>query len=76
MSRAAYEIHAAGEVPRDMLEDFGESACRSTLPGPRSTPCWPTSPSCTGCSTSCSRGGFQLVDVRREAFDAWEDGSP
>jgi hypothetical protein len=23
-----------------------------------------------------SRGGFQLVDVRREAFDTWEDGSP
>ena len=22
-----------------------------------------------------SRGGFQLVDVRREAFDAWQEGS-
>jgi len=22
VSRAAYEIHAAGQVPRDMLEDF------------------------------------------------------
>ena len=30
------------------------SRCRSTLPGPRSMPCWPTRPSCTDSSTPCA----------------------
>jgi hypothetical protein len=62
VSRAAYEIHAAGEVPRDMLEDW--TTIHALLADESEL---------HGLLDVLSRGGFQLVDVRREAFDSWEE---
>jgi hypothetical protein len=52
MSRAAYEIHAAVRSPRHAGGLRRSERVRSILRGPRSTRRSPTSPSCTGCSTS------------------------
>jgi hypothetical protein len=74
MSRAAYEIHAAGEVPRDMLEDFEGVSVTVDPAGTTIHALLVDESELHGLLDVLSRGGFQLVDVRREAFDSWEDG--
>ena len=75
VSRAAYEIHAVGEVPRDMLEDFAGVSVSIDPAGTTIHALLADESELHGLLDVLSRGGFQLVDVRREAFDAWEDGS-
>jgi hypothetical protein len=72
MSRAAYEIRAVGEVPRRMLEDF-EGVTVSTDPaGTTIHALLADEAELHGLLDALSRGGFVLVDVRREAFDESE----
>lgn len=74
MSRAAYEIHAAGAVPRDVLEDFEAVSVSIDPAGTTIHALLADESELHGLLDVLSRGGFQLIDVRREAFDAWEDG--
>ena len=73
MSRAAYEIHAAGEVPLDMLEDFAGVSVSIDPAGTTIHALLADESELHGLLDVLSRGGFQLLDVRREAFDVWED---
>jgi len=73
VSRAAYEIHAAGEVPRDMLEDFAGVSVSIDPAGTTIHALLADESELHGLLDVLSRGGFQLVDVRREAFDSWEE---
>jgi hypothetical protein len=76
VSRAAYEIHAVGEVPRDMLEDFAGVSVSIDSAGTTIHALLADESELHGLLDVLSRGGFQLVDVRREAFDTWDDGAP
>ena len=66
MSRAAYEIRAAGEVPRRILDDF-EGATVSTDPaGSTIHVALGDEAELHGLLEALSRGGYLLIDVRRE----------
>jgi len=78
MSRAAYEIRAVGEVPPRVLEDFpgvsvsmdvAVSTIRAELADESEL---------HGVLDALRRGGFTLVDVRREVDyeEAWEPEPP
>ena len=73
MSRAAYEIRAVGEVPREMLEDF-EGATVSIDPAGSTIHAVLTDDAALhGLLDALRRGGFELVDVRREQEHGLED---
>ena len=75
MSRAAYEIRAAGEVPTRMLEDFEGVTVSVDPAGTTIHAMLADEAELHGLLDALRRGGFPLVDVRREAFDSWEEGS-
>jgi hypothetical protein len=66
MSRSVFEIRAVGEVPRDLLDDF-EGATVSLEPGGSTIHvALGDDAELHGLLAALSRGGFALVDVRRE----------
>ena len=75
MSRAAYEIRAVGEVPRGMLEDFEGVTVSVDPAGTTIHAVLADEAELHGLLDALSRGGFVLVDVRREAFDDSEQTS-
>ena len=75
MSRAAYEIRAAGEVPTRMLEDFEGVTVSVDPAGTTIHASLADESELHGLLDALRRGGFPLVDVRRETFDSWEEGS-
>ena len=75
MSRAAYEIRAVGEVPGAMLEDFEGVTVSVDPAGTTIHAVLADEAELHGLLDALRRGGFLLVDVRREAFDDLEEGS-
>ncbi len=66
MSRSAYEIRAVGDVPSKLLDDF-EGATVSLEPGGSTIHVvLGDDAELHGLLAALSRGGFALVDVRRE----------
>jgi len=78
MSRAAYEIRAVGEVPRAMLEDFEGVTVSNDPAGSTIHVTLGDEAELHGLLEALTRGGFVLVDVRREhqadPADDWEGG--
>jgi hypothetical protein len=66
MSRAAYEIRAAGEVPRSMLDDFEGVTVSVDPAGSTIHAVLVDDAALHGLLAALRRGGFELVDVRRE----------
>ena len=75
MSRAAYEIRATGEVPRGMLEDFEGVTVSIDPAGTTIHALLADEAELHGLLDALRRGGFLLVDVRKEPFEGWEEGS-
>ena len=75
MSRAAYEIRAVGEVPRRVLEDFEGVTVSIDPAGTTIHATLADEAELHGLLDALSRGGFVLVDVRREAFETPEEGT-
>lgn len=76
MSRAAYEIRAVGEVPRDILEDF-EGATVSIDPAGSTIHAELVDDAALhGLLDALRRGGFELLDVRREQAPGLEQDVP
>ena len=75
MSRAAYEIRAVGEVPRGVLEDFEGVTVSIDPAGTTIHATLADEAELHGLLDALSRGGFVLVDVRREAFDSPGEGT-
>ena len=76
MSKAAYEIRAAGNVPVSLLEDF-EGVTVFT------DPAWSTihvhladEAELHGLLEALRRGGFVLIDVRRDPVYGLEEDPP
>jgi hypothetical protein len=66
MSRAAYEIRAVGEVPRSMLDDFEGVTLSIDPAGSTIHAVLVDDAALHGLLAALRRGGFELVDVRRE----------
>jgi hypothetical protein len=77
MSRAAYEIRAVGEVPRSMLVDFDGASVSNDPAGSTIHVVLGDEAELHGLLEALSRGGFTLVDVRRDYEpdppDDWAD---
>lgn len=70
MSRAAYEIHTVGEVPPRVLEDFPGVTVSLDVAGSTIRAELMDEAELHGVLDALRRGGFALVDVRREtAYD-------
>jgi len=66
MSRAAYEIRAAGEVPAHVLEDFEGVFVTIDVAGSTIRADLADEAELHGVLDALRREGFELVDVRRE----------
>jgi len=66
MSRAAYEIRAAGEVPSRVLEDFAGVSVTIDVAGSTIRADLADEAELHGVLDALRRGGFVLVDVRKE----------
>ena len=66
MSRAAYEIRALGAVPSRVLEDFGGVTVNIDVAGSTIRADLADESQLHGVLDALRRGGFTLVDVRRE----------
>ena len=66
MARAAYEIHAVGEVPSRVLEDFEGVTVTIDVAGSTIRADLADEAELHGVLDALHRGGFDLVDVRRE----------
>ena len=73
MSRAAYEIRAVGEIPPRVLEDFPGVTVSMDVAGSTIRAELADESELHGVLDALRRGGFALVDVRREAD--YEDGA-
>ena len=70
MSRAAYEIRTVGEVPPRVLEDFPGVTVSLDIAGSTIRAELMDESELHGVLNALRRGGFALVDVRREtAYD-------
>lgn len=77
MPRAAYEIHAIGNVPVDMLEDFAGITVIHQPVGSTIHADLADEAELHGILDALRRGGFELIDVRREPqFDRSEQTRP
>lgn len=74
MSRAAYEIRAVGEVPPGVLEDFPGVTVSLDVAGTIIRVDLTDEAELHGVLDALRRGGFTLVDVRRETD--YDDESP
>ncbi|GAA0974042.1 hypothetical protein ENKNEFLB_00187 [Nocardioides aquaticus] len=74
MSRAAYEIHAAGEVPSAVLEDFEGVTVALDVAGTTIRADLADEAELHGVLDALRREGFVLVDVRRWPDDGSVDG--
>ena len=74
MSRAAYEIRAVGKVPPRVLEDFPGVTVRIDIVGSVIRADLTDEAELHGVLDALRRGGFTLVDVRRET--AYDDVQP
>jgi hypothetical protein len=73
MSRAAYEIRAVGSVPPGVLDDFAGITVTPDPAGSTIRIDLADEAELHGVLDALSRGGFVLIDVRREPnFDAVE----
>lgn len=72
MSRAAYEIHAVGEVPSRLLEDFEGVTVAPDVAGSIIRADLADESELHGVLDALRREGFVLVDVRRETD--WDQG--
>ncbi len=66
MSRAAYEIRAAGEVPAHLLDDFAGVTVRVDPVGTTIHVDLADEAELHGLLDALTREGFSLVDLRRE----------
>ena len=66
MSRAAYEIHAVGCVPPDVLEDFAGVTVTHQPAGSTIRADLADEAELHGVLDALRRGGFELVDMHRE----------
>jgi hypothetical protein len=78
MSRAAYEIRAVGEVPPRLLEDFPGVTVSIDVAGSTIRADLADEAELRGVLDALRRGGYTLVDVRRETdySEAWEPEPP
>ena len=78
MSRAAYEISTVGEVPQRVLEDFPGVTGSPDIAGSIIRAELMDESELHGVLNALRRGGFALVDVRRETAydDARSPGPP
>ncbi|MDZ5623055.1 hypothetical protein SFC88_19610 [Nocardioides sp. HM23] len=66
MSRAAYEIRAVGEVPRELLDDFEGMTVSANPAGTTIHVVLGDEAELHGLLEALSREGFVVVDVHRE----------
>ena len=74
MSKAAYEIRAVGEVPPRVLEDFPGVTVSLDVVGTIIHADFTDEAELHGVLDALRRGGFTLVDVRRETD--YDDAQP
>lgn len=66
MSRAAYEIHAIGSVPPDLLEDFSDVTVTHDPAGSTIRLALADEAELHGVLDALRRSGFELTDMQRE----------
>jgi hypothetical protein len=76
MPKAAYEIRAMGEVPATLLEDFEGATVSTDAAGSTIHVLLADEAELHGLLDALRRGGFQLIDVRRDpVYGLTEDSS-
>jgi len=73
MARAAYEIRAVGEVPKELLEDFDVVTVHVDPAGTTIHAHLADDAELSGLLEAIARGGFVLVEVHREVFEDPDD---